>query len=67
MVKLMKVNNTYADGTKNVELYADAKADVSSSMVITGLSNSEIAAGSVVYTKALDIGVFDSTGTVNWG
>lgn len=66
MIKLMKVNNTYPDGTKNVELYADTKEEVVSGMTIVGLNESEIAAGSVVYTKALDVGVFDSSRSVNW-
>lgn len=66
MVKLMKIDNTYADGKKSVVIYADTKAEIGEDWEITGFDVNQISAGSVAFTKSFDVGVFDSDGAINW-
>lgn len=45
-------------------IYADAKADVTDNMVLPG--DVTLQEGSKAYTKALDVGIYDSNGHWNW-
>lgn len=53
----------------DVTLYADAKTDmdgITTEDIEHMPDDAEIAPGSVVYTKALEIAVYDSEGVWNW-
>ena len=63
-MKIVSVQVMYEKETGKViaTCYADTKADVTSEAI----AELNLGGGSIVYTKAMEIGVIDSTGAVNW-
>ena len=67
MVKVTDIKLDSANKEAQVTLFADAKADVSSSMAIKGLPEGySLAQGSSVLTAAGELAFLKSDGTWNW-
>lgn len=62
MIKIIKYETGYASTEVVATCYADEKTDVTDQAI----EDLGLSAGSMIYTKALDIGVVDSDGSVNW-
>lgn len=68
MIKVKEIKRGDNFHSFDVSLYADTKEEVTPNATIDGLPDgATIEPGSTVYTAALEVGVYQSDGTVKWG
>lgn len=66
MIKIMSEETMYADGTQDVMFYADTKAECTEEAITALKPLDKISMGSKIYTKDLNIAIFDSDKELTW-
>ena len=66
MIKIMDESMPFADGTQDVTFYADTKAECTDEAISALKPLDNISMGSKIYTKDLNIAIFDSSKNRTW-
>lgn len=65
-IKIMSEETMYADGTQDTTFYADTKAECTDAAIEALKPLEKISMGSKIYTKDLNIAIFDSDKARTW-